>query len=180
MTQLDRLDEFVIQCYVRESKLDSQYPMCLLTLADAKKFNITVHTANLMIKRFRDLMSVDDQLISLDHNDVSFALSYDGFAILAQIHMDRASYADSNKISEKSQDLLAGFQTCDNLLVLITASEDLLSSEFEQIARQIQHLSQPETRIKIGLNFDDGLKQLILLRIIATGLNQQVIDHHSI
>jgi cell division GTPase FtsZ len=64
--------------------------------------------------------------------------------------------------------------------VLITASEDLLSSEFEQIARQIQHLSQPETRIKIGLNFNESLKQLMLLRIIATGVNQEVIDHHSI
>lgn len=64
--------------------------------------------------------------------------------------------------------------------MLITASEDLLSSEFEQIARQIQYLSQPETRIKIGLNFNESLKQLMLLRIIATGVNQEVIDHHSI
>lgn len=170
-------DCFAVHFSLRQGQVDGKQGMHFHKLTDDSAMLLSVDQVNEQLIGFEQKITSDEQLISVEAEDISFVLDHDGAAMMAQIILDTSH--DIFSVNEHTQSLLAGRQLGRCLLVQVTAGEDLLSSDFELLGKQWVKLSSAHTNIKIGLKFDESLEDRIVMHLIATGLGTNTITDKS-
>lgn len=144
-------------------------------LTDNVPLNDAYSTANdVLLNAVRGIADVilNAGFINVDFADVQTVMSGSGTTMLGQ---GRATGDDRAKIAIESalnNPLLDDFNIADarGLLVNVTASSKISSSEFKEIGEVISKVASGATSITTGLLFDDQLGDEIRITIIASGL----------
>jgi cell division GTPase FtsZ len=58
----------------------------------------------------------------------------------------------------------------ESLLSSVISNEELSSTDFEQVGVHLESYAQPDTFIKMALNFDQTMQEGMTVNVIATGL----------
>ncbi|WP_350334949.1 cell division protein FtsZ [Coralliovum pocilloporae] len=124
-----------------------------------------------------DLM-VKEGLINLDFADVRSIMREMGKAMMGTGEASgdrRAVQAAEAAIANPLLDDIS-MQGARGLLISITGGQDLTLFEVDEAATRIREEVDPEANIILGATFDEGLEGVIRVSVVATGIDQEILE----
>lgn len=151
----------------------------LLTLVNKstpmlEAFKVADDVLRQAIKGIADVITTPGQ-VNVDFADVQTVMSYRGRAV-----MGMGMAGGSNRAREATQQAITsplleenGIEGAKGLLVNIAASKDLSLHEFNEVSTIAKEAADPQANIITGHVVDPGLRDEIIVTVIATGFQQQ-------
>ncbi len=151
----------------------------LLTLVDKstpvlEAFKVADDVLRQAIKGITDVITTPG-LVNVDFADVKTVMSYRGRAVMgmgvakgANRAMEAAHQAITSPLLEES-----GIEGAKGLLLNITGGTDLSLHEVDEASTIAKEAADPQANIIVGHVIDPGLKDEVIITVIATGFEQQ-------
>jgi cell division GTPase FtsZ len=161
---------FIMHCHLNAGKIDTTHPIQLVEANSERLKNITLEEANERLASLMTSISHPDNLIIVEDEDIERALRIDGPAWIASMTANGSDQARNASLACLWHPVLGEANIGDSLLSSVTSNEELSSNDFEQVGVQLESYSQPDTFIKMALNFDQSMDEGMTVNVIATGL----------
>jgi cell division protein FtsZ len=121
---------------------------------------------------------VKDGLINLDFADVRSVMREMGKAMMGTGEASgdkRAIEAAEKAISNPLLDDV-NMRGAKGLLISITGGRDMTLFEVDEAASRVREEVEPDANIIFGATFDEGLEGIIRVSIVATGIEQEIVQ----